>query len=70
MLSILNNLFELLLVLGSSKWGWLGLLFGLVISFSTWSLIESQLEKAAVSAIAFVAVFMAFAWQELGKRNK
>jgi hypothetical protein len=70
MLSLLNDLFELFLVLGSSKWGWLGVGFGLVASFAAWSLIEIQPEKAVASAVAFVLVFMAFAWQELGKRKE
>ena len=70
MLTLLNDLLELFLVLGASKWGWLGVAFGLAASFAAWSLIEPQPEKAVVSAIAFVAVFMAFAWQELGKRKE
>jgi thiol:disulfide interchange protein len=69
MLSVLGEILDLFLVLGKSKWGWLGLAGGLASAFAAWLVVESQPERSICSAVAFLVAFMALAWQELGKRK-
>ena len=71
MLNILEGLLEVLLVLGTSAWGWLGVALGFGAAFVSWELLASSVMRGPVSAAAFVVVFMACAWQELrhGKRK-
>jgi O-antigen ligase len=71
-LNILEILLELLLVLGTSVWGWLGVVLGFSAGFASWELMAASSARVAVSAVTFVAaVFMVCAWQELrrGRRN-
>jgi hypothetical protein len=64
-LNILEGLLELLLVLGTSVWAWLGVVLGFCAAFASWELMAASSARAPVSAVAFVAVFMVCAWQEL-----
>jgi uncharacterized membrane protein YhhN len=71
MLSIAEGLLHLLLIIGTSAWGWLGVVLGLGASFLSWELMSSSGMRGPVSAVVFVLVFMVCAWQELrhGKRQ-
>jgi hypothetical protein len=70
MFTVLGDLLDLLLVLGTSVWGWLGVAAGFGAAFLAWSVVEPQPARGLASAVAFIATFMLFAWQELGKRKK
>jgi hypothetical protein len=70
MFTVLSDFLDLLLVLGTSVWGWIGVVGGLGAAFLAWSVVEPQPARGAASAIAFVVTFMLFAWQELGKHKK
>jgi len=65
MFTILSDLLELFLVLGSSKWVWLGLVVGALASYLVWSLIALSPEKEVLSALSFFAVWAAIASIEL-----
>jgi O-antigen ligase len=71
MLNMLGGLLELLLVLGTSVWGWLGVALGFGAAFVSWELLAQSSLRVPASAMAFVTVFMACAWQEVrhGKRR-
>ena len=70
MFTVLGDLLDLLLVLGTSVWGWLGVVVGFGAAFLAWSVVEPQPARGLVSAVAFVVTFMLFAKQELGKPKK
>jgi hypothetical protein len=70
MFTVLADLLDLLLVLGTSVWGWLGVAAGFGAAFLVWSLVDPQPARGVLSAVAFLATFMLFAWQELGKHKK
>ena len=70
MFTVLGDLLDLFLVLGTSVWGWLGVVGGFGAAFLAWSLLEPQPARGVVSALSFAVVFMLFAWQELGKHKK
>lgn len=68
MLSVLEALLDTLLVLGTSIWGWLGLVAGLGSAFLVWRVLETSEARAAAAAISFILVFIAFSWQEIKKK--
>ncbi len=68
MLSVLETLLNTLLVIGTSVWGWLGLAAGFGGAFLAWHALESSAVRAPTAAIAFVAIFIAFYWQEMRKK--
>lgn len=70
MLTILESLFELLLVIGTSIWGWAGIALGFVTAYFVWTGLSSSDARGPVSAIAFLVVFMICAGQELRGGNK
>lgn len=67
MLTILGDLLDFLLVLGTSVWGWFGVVGGFCAAFLAWSVVEPQPFRGMVSVVAFIATFMLFAWQEIRK---
>ena len=68
MLSVLETLLNTLLVVGTSVWGWLGLIGGLGSAFLVWNTLESSLARAPAAAFTFVIIFMAIYWQEVRKK--
>jgi len=68
MLSVLESLLNTLLVVGTSVWGWLGLVAGLGGAFLVWHTLESSAARAPAAAFAFVIIFMAISWQEIRKK--
>jgi hypothetical protein len=68
MFSVLESLLNTLLVIGTSVWGWLGLVAGFACAFMVWHLMETSTARAPAAAVAFIVVFMLFYWQELGKK--
>ena len=68
MLSVLETLLDILLVVGTSIWGWLGLVAGLCGDFLVWHVLESTSARAPVAAFAFIIIFMAIYWQEFRKK--
>ena len=66
---MVDDLINLLLTLGTSVWGWLGLLLGFAAAYLTWEGLPTLQGRGALSAVVFVAVFMVFAWQEIGRKR-
>lgn len=62
---MLQDLLEQLLVLGTSKWAWLGVAAGLLGAWLVWLALAGVPGRAALSALAFGGLFMVCAWQEL-----
>ena len=68
MITVLEDLLNFLLVLGTSLWGWAGVVFGLLAGWGTWHF--SPLSwRAPAAAFAFFLVFMVLAWQESRRRR-
>ena len=65
MINVLEGLLDLLLVLGTSLWGWLGVALGFGAAFLSWNLLAESATRGPVSAFAFLAIFVVCAWQEL-----
>ncbi len=65
MFDLVEGLLDLLQVLGTSKWGWLGLALGAGTAFLCWQLLSESSARGPVSALAFVVTFALCVWQEL-----
>jgi len=68
MFSVLESLLNTLLVIGTSVWGWLGLIAGFGGAFVVWHLLGTSPARAPAAAVAFVGIFMVIYWRELGKK--
>ena len=68
MLSVLETLLNALLVIGTSVWGWLGLVAGFGGGFLVWHTLDAPSTRAPAAALAFIIIFMAFYWQEIKKK--
>lgn len=67
--NMVDDLFSLFLTLGTSVWGWLGVVLGLAAAYLAWEGLSTLQSRGFVSAIVFVGVFMACAWQELRRKK-
>ena len=63
-----DTFLDLLLVLATSKWAWIGVASGLACSYLVWRVADGHSSQVLASAAAFAVVFMAFAWQDLRKK--
>ena len=68
MLSVLEALLNTLLVIGTSLWGWIGLLAGFGGAILVWHALESFTVRGPASAVAFIAIFIAIYWREIQKK--
>ena len=68
MFSVLESLLNTLLVIGTSVWGWLGLIAGFGGAFVVWHLLDTSPARAPASAVAFIGIFMVIYSRELGKK--
>ena len=68
MFSVLESLLNTLLVIGTSVWGWLGLIAGFGGAFAVWHLMGASAARAPAAAVAFVGIFMVIYWREIGKK--
>ena len=70
MITIVETLIEMLVVLGTSRWGWIGVALGFAASFLVWEALPPFPARGVLAAIAFLVVFMLCAWRELGRRGR
>lgn len=66
---MLDDLLSLILVLGTSVWGWLGLMLGLAAAYVAWEVLATLQSRSIASTVVFVGVFMVCAWQELRRKK-
>jgi hypothetical protein len=68
MLSVLETLLNTLLVIGTSLWGWLGLVAGSGGAFLIWHTLEASASRAPTTALGIIIIFVAIYWQEMRKK--
>ncbi len=66
---MVDELIGLLVTLGTSVWGWLGVALGFAAAYLVWEGLHAHQVRGAASAVVFVTVFLVCVWQEL-RRNK
>ena len=66
---MVDDLLSLFVTLGASVSGWLGVVLGLAAAYLTWEGLAALQGRGLVSAVVFVGVFMACAWQELRRKQ-
>lgn len=66
---MVDDLISLLFTLGTSVWGWLGVLLGLAAAYLAWEGLPALHGRGVASAVVFVVVFMVCAWQELRRKK-
>ena len=66
---MVDDLLSLFVTLGTSVWGWLGVVLGLAAAYLAWEGLSTLQGRGLVSAVVFVGVFMACAWQDLRRKK-
>jgi hypothetical protein len=58
MLAVLENLLNTLLVIGTSLWGWLGLVAEFGGALLIWHTLELSAYRAPTAALGFITIFV------------